>query len=83
MILKCERKHKHGNKLQNARGTETGITAEGRSHFISEGGTCSLITSLLSITCKRLRLRVVAVDAMRKRGFCSAVRNVTPGQQNG
>lgn len=65
MILKCGRKHKHGEKLQDARGSDSGIAAQGRSHFISEGGTCSLITSLLSITCKRLR--VVAVGAVRKR----------------
>lgn len=82
MILKCERTHKHDNKLQNARGTDTGITAEGRNHFILEGGTCSLITSLLSITCKVSRLRVVAAGAVRKRGFCSVVRNVSKMADN-
>lgn len=33
MILKCEREHKHGNKLQNARGTNASITGGGPVPF--------------------------------------------------
>lgn len=37
MILKCERKHKHGSKLQRAIGSGSGITAEGPNLFHFRG----------------------------------------------
>lgn len=51
VILKCEREHKHCNKLQKATGTYNSITEDDQIRFFFQYGTCTSTLSLLSINC--------------------------------
>lgn len=61
VILKCEREHKHGNKLQNARGTDSSITEDGQIPFHFRRWDTGLIPSLLLIRCKRVAVTTAGV----------------------